>query len=137
MRALIVFDKFKDSLTARAACEAAEEVLRKRHPDWELDLCPLTDGGEGFTEILTTAAKGTFAKRRVTGPRGHMVEATWGRVPMAQLPPAARAQLQLPADTAPTDHVAVIEMAAASGLALLAQDERDPWQATSEGSGEL
>ncbi len=48
MRVLVAFDKFKDSLTARQACELAAEALRKEQPQWQLDLCPLTDGGESF-----------------------------------------------------------------------------------------
>src|SRR5437868_13002591 len=107
MRALIVFDKFKDSLTAQAAGEATAKVRSKRHPDWQLDLCPLTDGGEGFAEILTTAANGTLVRSRVVGPRGRMLEAAWGSVPVAQLPAAARARLDLPPGTKPTDTVAV------------------------------
>ncbi len=58
MRVLLAFDKFKDSLAADAACDAAATALRKRHPDWSLDSCPLADGGEGFAALLTTAARG-------------------------------------------------------------------------------
>ncbi len=53
MRVLLAFDKFKDALGAREACRVAAEALQSQHPDWECDLCPLTDGGEGFAEILT------------------------------------------------------------------------------------
>ena len=59
MRVLLAFDKFKDALAARAACEAAAAALRQRHTDWSLDFCPLADGGEGFAEILTNSAGGT------------------------------------------------------------------------------
>ena len=58
MRVLLAFDKFKDSLTAPAACAHAAAALRTAHPDWTLELCPLADGGEGFCEILTHAAGG-------------------------------------------------------------------------------
>ena len=70
MHVLLAFDKFKDSLTAPAACAHAAAALRERHPDWTLDLCPLADGGEGFCEILTRAAGGTVETHTVTGPRG-------------------------------------------------------------------
>jgi glycerate 2-kinase len=46
MRVLIAFDKFKDALTAPAACEIARKMIAAQHPDWTLDLCPLADGGE-------------------------------------------------------------------------------------------
>lgn len=137
MRALLAFDKFKDSLTARQACDRAAEALRRRHSDWQLDLCPLADGGEGFAEILTTAAGGTLASLTVTGPRGAPVDATFGLVPWARIPVAARALLKLPAVPADDAEVAVIEMASASGLALLPPDQRDPWLTTTLGTGQL
>ena len=140
MHVLLAFDKFKDSLTAPVACELTAAALRERHPDWTLDLCPLADGGEGFCEILTHAAGGTVETHVVTGPRGAPTPATIGFVPLAHIPAPARALLSLDIGhwslgIPPT--VAVVEMATASGLALLAPDQRDPWQATTLGTGEL
>jgi len=138
MRALLAFDKFKDSLTARDACDLTTRALRERHPDWTLDACPLADGGEGFCEILTLAAGGRIVTSAVSGPRGEPVQATIGLVPVAGIPAAAR-RLIAPAsgDFAPTATIAVIEMASASGLALLPQEERDPWHTSTLGTGEL
>lgn len=139
MRVLLAFDKFKDSLTAPAACEHAAVALRAKHPDWTLDLCPLADGGEGFCDILTQAAGGVVETHVVAGPRGAMTPAGIGFVPLAKIPRAARESLQLGAVTGSDESaaVAVIEMAAASGLALLSQELRDPWQAHTTGTGEL
>ena len=142
MRVLLAFDKFKDSLTAVEACGLAARALRERHPDWSLDLCPLADGGEGFAEILTQVAGGRMMTQRVRGPRDEAVEAAFGLVPLGNIPPAARALLALatPAPGAPpagAAGVAVIEMAAASGLALLPPARRDLWQATTHGTGQL
>lgn len=137
MRVLLAFDKFKDSLTAPQACAAAAAALRERHPDWSLDECPLADGGEGFAPILTRAAGGVSLVHEVTGPRGQPVAAGFGLVPWQQIPPAAQALLNLPLDRREPANIAVIEMAAASGLALLPNDQRDPWQTTSRGTGEL
>lgn len=134
MRVLVAFDKFKDSLTARAACEHAAAALRKRHPDWQLDLCPLADGGEGFCEILTAAGGGETKTFPVTGPRGEELNAPLGLVALEKIPPAAR---KLLAVSSAQGFVAVVEMASASGLALLAQPQRDPWQTTTLGTGEL
>ena len=145
MHVLLAFDKFKDSLTAPVACELTAAALRERHPDWTLDLCPLADGGEGFCAILTRAAGGTVETHTVTGPRGAPTPATIGFVPLAQIPAPARALLSL-SDTQlsalysplPRDaSVAVIEMASASGLALLAPADRDPWHTSTVGTGEL
>lgn len=138
MRAFIAFDKFKDSLSAREACETAALALRETRGDWQLDLCPLADGGEGFCEILTAAAGGQTIVSSVTGPRGDLQQAPIGIVPLEKVPAAARALVAPPADPRrPRPTVAVIEMASASGLALLEPADRDPWAATSFGTGEL
>ena len=132
MRALIAFDKFKDALTAQQACEVAAAALRARHPDWLLELCPLTDGGEGFCETLTTAAHGRVDHVEVSAPRGGPIRAPIGYVKAALLAPAVCARLNL----RPAGTLAVIGMASASGLELLPADRRDPWQTTSRGTGE-
>ena len=138
MRVLVAFDKFKDSLSAREACDTALHVLRERHRDWTIDPCPLSDGGEGFTEILTAAVRGQSIVSSVTGPRGDTVQAPIGIIPLEKIPAAARTLLALPPDPRRTRMtVAVIDMASASGLALLEPRDRDPWQTTSYGTGEL
>ena len=133
MRVLIAFDKFKDALSAPDACAAAAAALRTWHPDWSLDLCPLTDGGEGFTEILTGALGGRVEQVEVCGPRGGAFSAPLGLVEAERLPPAAQRRLNLSG----AGNLAVIDMASASGLALLPVAERNPWQASSVGTGQL
>jgi glycerate kinase len=133
MRVLIAFDKFKDALTAPQACEAAAGVLRMKHPDWTLDLCPLTDGGEGFAELLAGDGRGTIEDITVGGPRGGSFRAPLGTVPVARLPAAARSRLDLGGEGV----VAVAGMASASGLALLTPEKRNPWHATTTGTGQL
>lgn len=135
MRALIAFDKFKDSLSARQACDTALKALGERHPDWSVDTCPLADGGEGFSSILTAAAHGQMLTVPVAGPRGQPLTAGFGLVPLQRIPALARSLLNLPAGAGGL--VAVIEMAAASGLAVLPDIQRDPWQTTTRGTGEL
>lgn len=136
-RVLLAFDKFKDSLTAQRACETTAAALRAVHPEWVVTQAPLADGGEGFAEILTESAGGQLLSEKVSGPRGEVLSAEYGLVPVKAIPEAARHQLQLPAQVSPEDKVAVIEMARASGLALLSSAARDPWQTTSRGTGEL
>jgi glycerate kinase len=138
MRVLVAFDKFKDSLTARDACTFAAAALHERHADWVIDSCPLSDGGEGFSEILTTTAGGRVIGSSVTGPREDDVQASFGIVPFDRIPQRARAFLPPSPEasrTMPT--LAVIDMASASGLALLDPQDRDPWQTTTVGTGEL
>lgn len=137
MRVLVAFDKFKDALTARAACEAAAATLRARHPDWTLDLCPLTDGGEGFCETLTAAANGRLEHVEVSGPRGGKVRAPIGYIGWGLIPAAARMLLPSQNQESKTPNpLAVIGLAAASGLELVPPGDRDPWHTTTQGTGE-
>lgn len=133
MRVLVAFDKFKDALTAAQACAAAADALRAQHPGWTLDLCPLTDGGEGFAETLTDAAKGRREYLTVCGPRTQPVTAPIGYVSGSSLSPAVRNRLSLNFES----KLAIVGLASASGLELVPRDQRDPWQATTRGTGEL
>jgi glycerate 2-kinase len=135
MRVLLAFDKFKDALSAREACAITAETLNACAPEWEIDSCPLADGGEGFAEILTTSARGEFRTVTVTGPGGTPVHARFGLVRLAAIPAPARDSLSLGSDE--NTCVAIIEMAAASGLALLPPNQRNVWQTTTYGTGEL
>jgi glycerate kinase len=76
---------------------------------------PVADGGEGTLDALVEARGGSMRTARVTGPLGAPVEAAWALLP---------------------DGTAVIEMARASGLALV-QGARDPLKASTRGTGEL
>ena len=99
-------DKFRGSLTAgEAAAALVAGVGRAGRPAMAL---PLADGGEGTLDVLCPA--GDHAARSCTGPLGDPVDAEWG----------------VRGDTA------VIEMARASGLALV--DENDPLVATTFGT---
>jgi glycerate kinase len=104
-------DKFRGTLTAREAAEAfAAGVARAGRA---AVLLPLADGGEGTLDVLCPSATDRRTLR-VTGPLGGQVEAEWG----------------MRGDTA------VVEMARASGLALVA-GANDPLRATTSGTGEL
>jgi glycerate kinase len=138
VRVLIAFDKFKGSLTAPAACDLAARALRGRHRRWQLDLCPLTDGGEGFVDLLTRAAGGQSMPFKVMGPRGGLIDASLGMVAAPNIRESARQLLRLPDRVSRSKlPIAVIEMAAASGLHLLSPGQYDPWQTTTYGTGQL
>jgi glycerate kinase len=118
MKILIAPDKFKGSLSAIEAADAIAAGLRRVWPDAKLDLCPVADGGEGTVWALVAATGGSIEVRRVVGPLPEMkVDAVFGILGDGQ--------------------TAVIEMAAASGLALLRSDQRDPLATTTFGTGEL
>lgn len=132
MRVLVAFDKFKGSIGAPEACDVAAGVVASL--GWTADSCPLTDGGEGFAGILTRAAGGAQVSQAVTGPRGSPVLASFGIVRADAVPAAARARL---AAAGAGSRVAVVEMASASGLALLEPGLRSPLLASTLGTGEL
>jgi glycerate kinase len=122
MRIVIAPDKFKGNLTAAEVAEAIARGVRLAAPSAEIDLCPMADGGEGTVAALVAATGGTLVTRTVTGPLPEMkVAATFGIL-------GARAG---------EPRTAVIEMAAASGLALLRPDQFDPLATTTFGTGEL
>src|SRR5882724_4498565 len=54
LRVLIVPDKFKGTLTARAAAEAMARGWRNVRPQDTLELLPMSDGGDGFGDVLST-----------------------------------------------------------------------------------
>jgi glycerate kinase len=116
VRILIAPQEFKGSLTAAEAAEAIAAGVRRGAPRAVLDVVPLSDGGPGLVDALAAAMGGTVVRTAVRDPLMRPIDATWARLP---------------------ERTAVIEMAAASGLSLLAADERDPLRATTFGSGEL
>jgi glycerate kinase len=136
MRVLAAFDKFRDSISAAEACAIAAGAIAAARSDCEVDAAPLTDGGEGFTEILTRAAGGSETRHVVAGPRGGDAGASVGLVSFERIPKSARDRLGAAA-AGREGSVAIIEMAAASGLALLAPAMRDPLRASSVGTGQL
>jgi len=133
MKTLIALDKFKDSMSAKIACAAAADAIHEVHPDWESKGAPLTDGGDGFCEILTEAMGGRFQQLQVLGPRFREKSALLGFVKLEWLPRAALELLKLP----PEGELAIVEMAQASGLETLRAEERNCLHTASFGTGEL
>ncbi len=117
MKIVAAPNAFKGSLTAREAAEAMKEGIEKVLPDAEIALVPVADGGDGMVEVAAEALGGEERKLMVTGPRYEPVEAKFCYVPGKEL--------------------ATVEMALASGLALLSQSMRDPASTTTFGTGEL
>ena len=118
MRFLVAPDKLKGSLSAADAADCIGRGILSVIPDGKVDLCPIADGGEGTVAALLKARGGRLVTRRVTGPLPEMkVDASFAML----------------AD----DTTAVIEMSAASGLALLKPEDRNPLYTTTFGTGEL
>lgn len=118
MRVVIAPDKFKGCLSAAEVARAMETGALRAVADARIDACPMADGGEGTVRALVAATGGRFVTRNVTGPLPEMkVDARFGILGDGK--------------------TAVIEMAAASGLALLGPDDRDPMRTTTFGTGQL
>jgi glycerate kinase len=118
VKIVLAFDKFKGSLTASEACAVVQRALREKYPAAEIISKPMADGGEGTAAALHTALGGEWIAREVTGP----------------LP-----EMQVTADYLwlANERRAFIEMAKASGLVLLAPEQRNPLLTSTRGTGEL
>lgn len=117
MKFVIAPDSFKESLSAWEACQAIGRGLGRVFPEAELVYVPMADGGEGTVQSLVDATSGRIVRTTVTGPLGTPVEGFYGVLGDGKS--------------------AVIEMAAASGLALVPPTQRNPLVTTTRGMGEL
>jgi glycerate kinase len=117
MKIVIAPDSFKESLSALGVAEEIEAGFREIYPEAIYIKLPVADGGEGTVEAMVAATGGTLLRQSVTGPLGEPVEAVYG--------------------VSGGGEIAVIEMAAASGLMLVEPARRDPLRTTTFGVGEL
>ena len=117
MKIVIAPDSYKESLSATEVAQAIEKGFREIFPEAQFVSVPVADGGEGTVEAMIAATQGRAVTSTVTGPLGDTVEAQWGISGDGQ--------------------TAFIEMAAASGLALVPPELRNPLITTSYGTGEL
>lgn len=117
MRIVIAPDSFKGSVSALCVAEAMARGVLKVFPGAEVRKVPIADGGEGTVEALVSATGGQLKTTQVSGPLGEKRTAQWGVLGDAS--------------------TAVIEMAAASGLPLVATGQRDPRITCTYGTGEL
>lgn len=117
MKIVIAPDSYKESLSATEVAQAIEKGFREVFPDAQYVSVPVADGGEGTVEAMIAATHGSAHSALVTGPLGEKVNANWGM--------------------SGDGKTAFIEMAAASGLALVPPEKRNPLITTSRGTGEL
>ncbi|MBL9133119.1 MAG: glycerate kinase [Verrucomicrobiaceae bacterium] len=117
MRILIAPDKFKGSLSATTVAQIIAEAFQKHPGRCELDLCPIADGGEGTAEAIITAKNGQWVDCSTVDAQNRPVTARYGLV----------------VDPGPAE--AVMEMSAASGLAIVSDLPLDPATASTHGTG--
>ncbi len=116
---LVAPDSFKGTLSAGEVADAIGAGLRAAGA--KADLCPVADGGEGTLSVLREALGAETLTADVHDPLGRGIRAVFGLVARRRARPAA----------------GLVEVAAASGLGLVAEAERDPVAATTFGTGEL
>lgn len=116
MRVVVAPNAFKGTLTATVAARAMAAGVREAFPGAEVFEVPVADGGDGTVEALVDANHGEYRTARVEGPLGDPVDARFGLIDR---------------------RTAVVELATASGLALLDPARRDPRNATTYGFGQL
>ena len=117
MKVLLAFDKFKGSATARQLNEAARQALEAIE-EVSVACVPIADGGDGTVDVLAATCRGQWVTVPTMGPL------------LKREPVMARYFLC-------DDGTALVEVAAASGLALLPDDARDVMRATTLGTGML
>src|SRR5439155_5409662 len=105
---------FKDCLSAADAAAAIARGVGDARA--KADIVPVADGGDGTLDALIAGVGGTVMGVIARGPLGLPVRAHLGRL---------------------NDGSGVVEMAQASGMALVPEAERDPMRASSYGTGEL
>lgn len=114
---LVAPNAFKGSLSGSQAARAMARGVRRARPGARVVLRPIADGGDGLIECLRAFSGGRLVSVAVHGPNGERRRASYLWTPSSR--------------------TAVVEMARASGLALVAPAERRPLAATSRGTGEL
>ena len=117
LRIVIAPQAFKQSISARSAAIAIQHGVLRAIPDAKTVLIPVADGGDGTLAALIDTTGGSYFTETVVGPLGDSISAQWGVMGDGE--------------------TAVIEMALASGLALIQDHRRDPRAATTYGTGQL
>lgn len=117
MKIIIAPDKFKNSLTGMAFCDAVEKGIKEKLPKVDIIKLPLADGGDGTIEVVNYYLKGEMITVKVNNPFFQPVIASY-----------------LYDKTSKT---AFIELAEASGVKLIKPEQLDCKNATTLGTGEL
>lgn len=112
---IVAIDSFKGCLTSTEANQAAAEGVLSRMPETAVVQIPVSDGGEGFMAAFQQALGGELVEMPVRDPLMRRITARY----------------------LINGTTAVIEMAQASGLTLLSDEERNPMRTTSYGTGQL
>ncbi|MFT4689693.1 MAG: glycerate kinase [Limisphaerales bacterium] len=113
LRILVAPDKFKGTLTAQEAATAIATGWRAIRPEDEMDLAPISDGGDGFGPILSHALGAKAIRTKTVNAAHQPVTATWW--------------------WSEESRTAVIESANIIGLAMLPRDRFHPFELDTQG----
>ena len=114
---LISPQEFKESLTGYEVALAIKDGINRVDSSVNVKIAPVADGGDGTLKTMVDVTNGEIIKENVHDPLGKEIEAEWGKLGDNQ--------------------TAVIEMARASGLALLNENEKSALNTTTYGTGQL
>lgn len=112
---IVASDSFKGSLSSLEVGKAIKRAVMNEWPEIDCEIIPVADGGEGTVDALTEALHGEIKETTVTGPMGDRIKANYGL----------------------SGETAIIEIAAASGLTLVAPEKRNPLLTSTFGTGEV
>jgi glycerate kinase len=115
LRVLIIPDKFKGTLTARAAAEAIAGGWHRERAGDRLDLLPMSDGGDGFGELTSSLLRAEMQYVRTVDAAHRPCRARWWWEPRRR--------------------VAIIESATVIGLAMLPPKRFHPFELDTAGLG--
>ncbi|PWF99809.1 glycerate kinase [Levilactobacillus bambusae] len=119
MKFVLAPDSFKGSLTAKQAASAMQRGLSRIFPSAEFIQVPMADGGAGTAQSLVDARHGEFITAEVNDPLMHTISARYGLIKDSHY------------------FTGIIEVAEASGLGYLNDDDRNPLITTTYGTGQL
>lgn len=114
---MVAPNSFKGSLSAAQAAAAIARGVREVIPGADVIEIPVADGGDGTVDALVAARGGEYRLVTVEGPLGEPVKARFGLIDDAR--------------------IAVVELATASGLALIDPSRLEPLRASTYGFGQL
>lgn len=117
MKVVVAIDSFKGSLSSIEAGQAVKAGVLAAHPDANVIIKPLADGGEGTTDAFIEGLGGQRIDLTATGPMGSPVSCYYGYLEK--------------------DKTAIIEMASASGITLVPAHQKNPLTASTRGVGEM
>jgi len=117
MKIIVAPDKFKGSLTCFEVCKAISTGIKKSGQSIEVFEFPMADGGDGFATVIKHYLRTDTVYCDTVDPLGRNITVSY--------------------EWNEKDRIAIIEMAVASGLVLLKEEERDPLLTSTLGTGLL